>query len=309
MITQHEIDVRDFDGKWSERFQRALKYAQDLSNSEAKNVTVRAPAASYRVDVPFEVRGNVDLLFGSGIGSRHARVHFDLENGSTLVHMAGGNYRTIAGAEFRTTGKQESIVGISVESAVNCSIRNMRVDLTHNTDSQPLLLRRSPTSRYNLESLSVESAHLLGTQPIHKLSGDNNCFRDCDLTCNNNAKDLKPGCVVYGPNSGPDHDIFEGYQTWQGGEVALEIDTERSKSSSGLILRNVRYEQSTIDTTPAWIFKFNRSACDLIVMDGVRNSPRDLSVHHRNVTRIDIRHGSKLFGGIVDLDSTVEGVA
>lgn len=169
----------------------------------------------------------------------------------------------------------------------------------------------------NTESVVFRNIAVYAPIPFYIVSGDNLHFEDLDLTCTNGpvSGTFKSACVQYGPSSKPDHHIFDGSQTWQGGRHALYLNSNAKFRGSGLILRNVRYEQSmgtgdipNESPVPAWVIKFENDssnpvasevsrATEVVTMDGCRHSENhQIAYELRNIMRVQINHNCRLNG-------------
>jgi hypothetical protein len=225
---------------WQLETQARLDEAGRVAALQNKSVTVQVDSGQYEF-VSLSIPGNVRLQFGTGGASREGDLIYVGDGDSTLITLQSGYATSAAGFQLRTKrGVEPNLIGIDIRDVINGGCENVRVDL-RGTDTVGLRVA-------GRESLVVSKAEFRASVPVLYEWGDNIAFHDLDLGCNSKGDKLKNACVLF--RGMPHQVVFDGSQTWQGGEHAVFGEISTPSSGQGLNLYNLRYEQSTSTQNP-----------------------------------------------------------
>lgn len=242
---------------------------------------------NYVLEQTIRVPGNVLLVGGPG-GRRTTRLQWrGLSEGQACLHYEGGYGGGLQGLDIGPRPEQaqtENLVGILMESQSSSVFRDFNVNMTSSgKNSKGIFITQ--TSRYNTESVVFEKFNARGSQPVVIGAGDNVCFRDFDITCNNDVDESHVNAVFQNHNGYVPANLVIESGTGQKGDHAVHFsgDRERARGTGdSMLIQSFRWEQGS-DTGPAWVFDVNRFAkerpsqrlhwLESLTMLNCRNSP------------------------------------
>lgn len=244
--------------------QDRLDAAGKIAVAQNKSITVVVEEGTYDF-VTLRVPPHVSLV-ATQEATRSVRLRHIGDGDQTLILVAGNEgYGTrISGFEILATAPR--CVGIEFEKTINAELNNVRLVLK-GEDSVGVRVKGK-------ESISLTRLESRATVPVEYVWGDNIAFHDCDLGCMNNGKNLKNTVVLI--TGMPNQVIFDGSQTWQGGDYAIYGEVTSAKSGQGLNVYNMRYEQSTSLTKdiPAFYLNFKDRHLETFLLMGCRYTDR-----------------------------------
>lgn len=267
--TLEPIPVSTF---WQQETQAKLDAAGKIAGPGNRNVSVVIEPGRYEF-VSLRIPPHVSLVFGTGLSPREGDLVYVGNGGDTCITVDGdglegtskGYGMTLAGCQIRPKNPNVAMVcAIKVEAGLNCKVANVRTDF-RGVDCAGLIVDTQ-------ESLVVERCELRAAMPVIYERGDNVVFRDMDLGANGNAVYGIDAVVTLKRN--PHHVVFEGSQTWQGGTYAIRGVTSDNGTGQGLILNNVRWEQSTANREPGILIECENRAFETLTQINCRWSPR-----------------------------------
>lgn len=147
------------------------------------------------------------------------------------------------------------------------------------------------------ESLTVEKCEFRCSVPVVMEGGDNHVLRDMDLGTSvtedqrvqQHSGNLPCTCIWI--KSMPNTWVFDGSQTWQGGDHAVFGEVNSAKSGQNLSLYNFRYEQSLSrdsDDLRAIDLRFTGSHLERLLICGSRWTQRKKGFYVINC--LDVEH-------------------
>lgn len=239
---------------------RAAELLESLARSENKTYSIVLPQGVYDFSTPIVLRSHVSLVAYPAV-PRSVRLRWTGGlSAEPLITLKGGYGKTLQGFEIRSKSSVSKLVAIKVDNVLNGIISDVRVTLSNSPGSIALDIA-------GRESLTVQRAELRAGVPIRFERGDNIAFRDLDLGADADSLDI-PSCCVW-MTGNPHQVVFEGSFTAQGGDCCFNIDTDVGRTGQCLIIRNLRYEQST-GRLPAINMLFRNRAIESVVLDGCR---------------------------------------
>lgn len=228
--------------------QEQLKEAGIWAAKHNRNYTVKIPESgiAHMFSVPLIIPPHVSLI-GDGAGSRAARLGYNgPETDQPLINVVGNGYGAeIGGFEIALSDRSlPNVTALQIGGATkNAKVRDIRFE-HFGKDTLGIVVQGH-------ESLTVEHCEFRCTVPVVYEAGDNITFRDMDIgtaTTEAARASMSSGrypltCVWI--KKLPDHLLFEGSQTWQGGDHMIYARLENQTIfGSGLRIENVRWEQS-----------------------------------------------------------------
>ncbi len=280
-----------------------LQSQLDLAGATAirqnKNITVRAAEVVIPFDKPLRVPSHVSLV-SAGEGIRPTVLFYVGKQTSVPLISLEGNQsygRSFGGFDLQIQDSTlPNMTALRSTGNINSTIRDFRFS-HYGVDCWGIVIN-------DIESTTVEKVDVHCASPLSIWSGDNHAFRDMDLGASTDDRVINqqlPAACVWIAGM-PYHWIFDGSQTWQGGQHAIYGRVTSPNTGSGLFLHHVRYEQSTSSTDP------HRAAVDLrflekqleclLIGPGCRFTDRVKAVDARGIWRVEISESTWIKGSI-----------
>lgn len=278
---------------WQEQTQKKLNELGTKAAFRNKSFTLVIPEGEYEF-VSLSIPKNVSLI-ASPTTTRSVRLRYVGPGDSTLVTLQGYGAR-FSGCDMLAKDPQAPrLVGIRVEDALNAEVDRVRF-AHYGVDSQGIVIA-------GRESITVQKCEFRCAVPVTYAWGDNVVFRDLDIGGATTAESraslhaTTPSTCVWIQGM-PDQVVFDGSQTWQGGDHALFGEIDRPRTGQGLNIYNLRYEQSLSREDPqkaAVHLRFADRGLENLLIVGSRWTDRKAALHTNAIQQITLL-GSRLPG-------------